>query len=252
MTGEPLLERLLPAGPPLTADDYCAQLAPWRHPFTDRPRLLCNMVSTLDGLIAIEGRSGAIGGDGDHALFHALRTVVDAVLVGTGTLRAERYGRLVRNPERRARRAELGLAEDPLTLLISRSGMLPWQAPLFEAPEQRVVIVGPAAAIHPPADVRAQLDIFDMVAPTPLAALRAVHAAHGVRAVLCEGGPTLNASLLADGVLDELFLTLGPLLAGDQPDPMRVLAGDEVDPPARAGLLSVLRHGDELFLRYAV
>jgi riboflavin biosynthesis pyrimidine reductase len=250
---EPLLERLLPAGLPLTADELCAQLRPWEHGFPDRPRVLCNMVSTLDGLVTIHGRSGPIAGPGDHALFHALRTVVDAVLIGTGTLRAERYGRLVRRPERRARRAALGLAEDPLAILITRSGELPWSAPLFDAPEQRVVIVVPAASLHPPAHVRAQLDVIDMAAPTPAAALRAVHESHGVRAVLCEGGPTLNRGLIGDGVLDELFLTLGPLLAGgDQADALRVLEGDALDPPARAELLSVLRHQDELFLRYAL
>jgi riboflavin biosynthesis pyrimidine reductase len=252
VAGEPLLERLLPAGAPLTADELCAELRPWERPFPDRPRVLCNMVSTIDGLIAIKGRSGPIGGPGDHALFHALRTVVDAVLVGTGTLRAEQYGRLVRRPERRAKRAALGLAEDPLAIVLTRSGELPWSAPLFEVPEQRVALVGPAASIDPPGTVRAQLDVIDMPGPRPGDALRALHA-HGVRAVLCEGGPTLNASLVADGVLDELFLTVGPLLAGGgPPDPLRVLGGAELDPPAEAELVQVLRHGSELFLRYAL
>jgi riboflavin biosynthesis pyrimidine reductase len=250
---EPLLEQLLPPGPALSADELCARMRPWEHGFADRPRVLCNMVATLDGLITVGGRSGPIGGPGDHALFHALRTVVDAVLIGTGTLRAERYGRLVRRPERRARRAALGLVEDPLAILITRRGELPWSAPLFEAPEQRIAVVGPAAGLDPPAHVRARIDVIDMPVPTPAAALRAVHEAHGVRAVLCEGGPTLNRSLLGDGVLDELFLTLGPLLAGGgEPDALRVLAGDAVEPPARAELRSVLRHGDELFLRYAL
>jgi riboflavin biosynthesis pyrimidine reductase len=138
---EPLLEPLLPAGPPLTADELCAQMRPWERSLADRPLVLCNMVATLDGLITIGGRSGPIGGPGDHALFHALRTVVDAVLVGTGTLRAESYGRLVRRPERRERRAALGLEEDPLAVLVTRSGEIPWSAPLFEASEQRVAIV---------------------------------------------------------------------------------------------------------------
>jgi riboflavin biosynthesis pyrimidine reductase len=74
-----------------------------------------------------------------------------------------------------------------------------------------------------------------------------------VRAVLCEGGPTLNRGLIGDGVLDELFLTLGPLLAGGgEDDVLRVLAGEPLEPPAQARLVGVLRHDDELFLRYAL
>jgi riboflavin biosynthesis pyrimidine reductase len=245
-------ERLLPAGPAATADELCAEMRPWEHPCDGRPRVLCNMVSTLDGLITIDGRSGPIGGAGDHAMFHALRTVVDAVLVGTGTLRVERYGRLVRRPERRARRAALGLAEDPLALLVTRTGQVEWGAPMFDAPEQRVVIVAPEGVLHPPPEVRAQLDVIPMAAPTAAAALGAVHETHGVRAVLCEGGPTLNRGLIGDGVLDELFLTLGPVLAGGDGDGLRVLAGDPLQAPHHAALRWVLRHNDELFLRYAL
>jgi riboflavin biosynthesis pyrimidine reductase len=252
VAGEILLERLLPPGPPATADDICAAMRPWEHDLPDRPRVLCNMVTTLDGLITIDGRSGPIGGPGDHELFHALRTVVDAVLVGTGTLRVERYGRLVRRPERRARRAALGLAEDPLAILVSRTGIVPWDAPLFAAPEQRVAIVAPEGTLRPPSDVQAQVDVVAMTAPTPAAALRALHASHGVRAVLCEGGPTLNRGLVGDDVLDELFLTLGPVLGGGDGDVLRILAGDPLDAPARARLVHVLRHEDELYLRYAV
>jgi riboflavin biosynthesis pyrimidine reductase len=159
----------------------------------------------------------------------------------------------VRRPERRERRAALGLEEDPLAVLVTRSGEIPWSAPLFEASEQRVAIVAPEGAVHPPSSVRAQLELVALAAPTPAAALRAVHASHGVRAVLCEGGPTLNRGLIGDGVLDELFLTLGPLLAGGgEDDVLRVLAGEPLEPPAQARLVGVLRHDDELFLRYAL
>ena len=245
---EPQFERLLPPGPAAGAVELLAEQRPWERALADRPRVLVNMVATLDGRVTIGGRSGPIGGPGDHAIFHGLRTVVDAILVGSGTLRAERYGRMVRKPERRARRAELGLEEDPLALLITHSGRLAWDAPLFAAPEQRLVVVThPRAAPVP--DVDAQLERVDLPAPTPAAALREVHRRHGIRSVLCEGGPTLNRGLLGDGVLDELFLTLGPLLGGGD-DVLRILAGEELPEPVRLRLANVLRHEDELYLRY--
>ena len=217
-------DRLLPPAEPVDVDGLLDGLRPWERPKDDRPLVMVNMVATADGLITIGGRSGPIGGPGDHAVFHGLRTIVDAVLVGTGTLRVERYGRVVRDEERRARRADLGLAEDPIALLITRSGDLPWEAPLFAAPEQHVVIAGPAEA------------------------LVAVRERFGVRAVLCEGGPHLNRGLLADGVLDELFLTVSPKLALQ--DAKRIVSGPALDAPVDMELLTVARHESELYLRY--
>ena len=243
-------ERLHPPGAPVDVDELLAGLRPWERAPDDRPLVMVNMVATADGLVTIGGRSGPIGGPGDHALFHGLRTIVDAVLVGTGTLRAERYGRVVRNPERRARRGELGLAEDPLALLISHSGNLPWDAPLFHAPEQHVVIVAQPGVAQMPDGLEARVEVIELAGPSPAAALRAVREAHGVRAVLCEGGPTLNRGLLGDGVLDELFLTIGPKLAGE--DALRIVAGEPLEAPVDMELLSVARHESELYLRYAL
>lgn len=249
---EPSFDRLLPPGDAVDVQTLLASLRPWERAPDDRPLVLVNMVATADGLITIGGRSGPIGGPGDHALFHGLRTIVDAVMVGTGTLRAERYGRLVRAPARRALRGSLGLAEDPVALLISQSGNLPWDAPLFAAPEQHVVVVAPPGAAEVPAQARARIELIELTAPTPAAALRAVRERHpGMRAVLCEGGPTFNRALLADRVLDELFLTISPKLAASD-DALRVVAGDPLPEPVDMRLLSVAHHEGELYLRYAL
>src|SRR3954447_15306404 len=152
----PAFDRLLPPAAPASALDVLAATRPWERPPGDRPLVLVNMVATLDGRVAIEGGSTKIGGEGDFEMFHGLRTVVDAVLAGTGTLRAETYGRLVRSPERRAARAALGLAEDPLAVVLTRSGDVPWQAPLFAAPEQEVVVVTRPMAVTVPPGVRAR------------------------------------------------------------------------------------------------
>lgn len=241
-----LIERLHPPGPPVEADHLLGALRPWERAPEDRPLVMVNMVATADGLITIGGKSGPIGGDGDHAMFHGLRTIVDAILVGSGTLRAERYGRMVRKPERRAARAALGLAEDPIALLLTRSGDLPWDAPLFAAPEQRVVIAGRCS---PPAGLAAQIEVVE--ADGPAAAMRALRSSFGVRALLCEGGPTLNRALLAAGVVDELFMTLAPKLAVAG-DGLRIVVGEPLGAPVEMALLSVSRWEGELYLRYGL
>jgi riboflavin biosynthesis pyrimidine reductase len=157
----------------------------------------------------------------------------------------------VRRPERRAQRAALGLAEDPVAVVLTRSGDVPWSAPLFDAPEQRVAVVTAPGRARVPAAVRAQVDVVELEDPSPGPALRALREHHGLRAVLCEGGPTLNRGLLADGVLDELFLTVAPLLVAGEED-RGIVAGPLLDAPAELALRHVCRHGDELLLRYAV
>src|ERR671930_4080 len=84
--------------------------------YADRPYVVLNFATTLDGRAAIEGRSGAIGSDTDTEMLQLLRTRVDAVMIGAGTMRAERYGRMVSDPEFRAFRERTGLAHDPLAV----------------------------------------------------------------------------------------------------------------------------------------
>lgn len=243
-------ERLSPEPGLATARELLASLAPGAHALADRPYVLLNMVVSADGRVTIGGRSGPIGGPGDQEMFWELRGLCDAVLIGTGTLRAERYGRLVRDGDRRARRIADGLAEDPLAVLFSRELDLPWTAPMFGVPEQRVVIGCRADAPEPPA-VDAAVELVRMQEPRVTGLLQALRGAYGVRSLLCEGGPTLNARLLEERVLDELLLTVGPVLAGDSTAP-GLLTGLALEPRAELDLRWVLRHGDELFLRYAV
>lgn len=231
-----MFERLHPAPGPVSPAEVAAGL------HADRPRLFLDMIATVDGRATIGGRSGPIGGDGDEEMFHLLRTIPDAVLVGTGTLRAEGYGRLVRRPERRRARVAAGLEEDPWAVFISRSGDLPWDAPIFSAPEQRVLIFTRARVSPPTSRV-------EVVPEDDPAAVFEELAARGIRSVLCEGGPRLNRSLLEAGLVDELFLTIGPLLAGGDDEP-GIVAGEALAAPVGAELAWVLRHGDELFLRY--
>ena len=221
-------------------------------PPAGRPFTIVNFVASADGRVTAEGRSRGLGDDGDKAIFHGLRERVDAVLAGGVTLRTERYGRILGNPERRRRRLERGLPAEPLACVITRSGEVPTEIPLFGEPEARIIVFGPEALRAPLAACPAQVELVELVGArlTPAAALRRLRAEHGVRTLLCEGGPRLFASLLHDGLVDELFLTLAPrLVAGDGPT---LTAGPELRPPAPMRLRWLLARQQTLYARYAL
>jgi riboflavin biosynthesis pyrimidine reductase len=196
----------------------------------DRPYVVANMVATVDGRATVDGASAGLSGPADRALFHALRGQVDAVLAGTGTLRTERYRRLILQPQRREERRARGLQPDPLAVVLSRSGDLP-DIELLTDPEQpRAVFTGDDA--------------------DPASALRRVRQEHGVRSLLCEGGPTLLGSLFAAGLVDELFLVLSPVVVGG--DWPRTVVGPAFHPPVTLELVHLLEHDDMLFTRYRI
>jgi riboflavin biosynthesis pyrimidine reductase len=228
--------------------EWLAELRPHERAPEDRPFVYLNMVSTVDGRAAIEGRTRALGSVTDTLLLTELRTLADAVLIGSGTLRAEGYGKLVGNPERVARREAEGRPATPTAVLLSRSLDLPWDAGLFAATDQPVLVYTEADAA-PPATA-APLELVRLSECTPPAALRDLRA-RGVRALLCEGGPTLNRALLASGVVDELFLTLAPLLAGNAAS-LRIVEGEDLPELLGLALEWVLHHDDELYLRYRI
>jgi riboflavin biosynthesis pyrimidine reductase len=243
------LERLAPSGAPRPVADLLAEVRPRERAHPGRPFTYVNMVASVDGRAGLDGTSAALGDDADLEMLLELRTLADAVLIGTGTLRAEGYDQLVRAPERRARRVAAGACEDPTAVLISRRLDLPWEAGLFASPEQPVLVYTESGGEPPPVAAPVELarlpGALDL--PTILADLRA----RGVRSLLCEGGPTLNRVLLEARLVDELFLTVAPLVAGENGAPS-IVAGGALSPPAPAALQWVLRHGDELFLRYAL
>ena len=205
------------------------------------------MIETVDGRAARDGRSATIGGDADLQRLLDLRTMADAVLIGTGTLRAEGYDRLVRSEERRARRLEMGLTEDPLAVVLSRRFDIPWEAGLCQAPEQPVLIYTGADAGEPP-DVPAPVEVVRLEVASLTEMLNDLHA-RGVRKLLSEGGPTMHGALWAAGAVDELYLTITPLITGDADEPT-IVDGGRLPLAVELELLEVDRIGSELFLRY--
>lgn len=217
----------------------------------ERPWVVTNFATTADGRATIDGRSGPIGDDGDLEVFRRLRTQVDALLIGTRTLGIERYGRAVRRPELRAAREALGLVPEPLVATVSRSGELPLDIPLFQTPDADVVVFAPTATPEPDCPACVTLVRLDPAELTLTSALRHLRAEHGVRSLLCEGGPTLMGALLHEGLVDEVFLTLAPQLAGGGTGPT-MSSGPALADPATLELVWALERAGSLYLRYAV
>lgn len=242
---ERFLSLLPEAGAELTADDLAAAVPGEAPP--GRPFLLVNMIATADGRATISGRTGPIANRADYELFHALRTRVDAVMVGAETVRVEGYGRMVPDAENRAARERAGLPADPLALIVTRSVALPADVGMLRAPENRVVVLTPSpdAKLEPTAAevsyVRGPLE----------EGVRRLRSELGVRSVLCEGGPQLLGDLVRAGLVDELHLVLAPKLAGGHA-PLTILSGADVEPPRELTLRSLHESGGYLFMRYVL
>jgi riboflavin biosynthesis pyrimidine reductase len=239
------VERLVPDPGPTSVAEQLDEYRPWEDPPAERPRLALNFAGTLDGRASIDGRSGAIGSDTDTDMLVGLRERFDAVMIGAGTMRAEQYGRIVSDPARRAHREELGLPGDPLVVIVGGLD-LPWDAGLFTEGGGEVVLFtaaeeDPPATATPTQVVRASNGRVDLTT-----AMRHLRTEHGVRSILCEGGPRLHSQLQAAGLADELFLTIAPKLVGAGGT---ILEG-ALPEVAELELAWLLREDSELFARY--
>lgn len=217
-----------------------------------RPWLLVNMITSVDGATTTEGRSGGLGSAGDRAVFLALRSIADVILVAAGTVRAERYGPVALDAAHQARRSGRGQSPVPRLAIVSRSLDLDRGGRLFtESLEPPIVITSPAS------DRARRTELTDAGADLVLAgtgpdvdlpiALRTL-GEMGAHVVLCEGGPSFNGALLAAGLVDEVCVTLAPWLVGGES--ARLAHG--ADPPdlAPLELRRVLEDDGSLFLRY--
>jgi riboflavin biosynthesis pyrimidine reductase len=185
------MRRLIPDPGETTVEQQLDSYRPWEQTHDDRPFLAMNFAATVDGRATIAGVSGPIGSDVDTAMLVGLRTRFDAVMIGAGTMRAERYSGLSKR------------------LIVVESG-----------PNGRVDLPALLSSLH----------------------------SEGVRALLCEGGPTLHTSLQTAGLVDELFLTIAPKLTGGEAP--RILEGPALPATTELELAWLLEHEGELFARY--
>lgn len=214
--------------------------------------LRINMVASVDGSVTdSEGRAGGLGGDGDWEVFRALRALADGILVGAGTARIEGYGPHRLNAELAARRRADGRADPAAIVVVSRSLDLDVTTPLFAeartptliltcaaAPQRRRALVGRHARVVVAGD-----DEVDLAG-----ALEQLGAEHGLDHLVCEGGPTLNGGLLRTGLVDELCMTVAPLLTGS--------GGSGIVRPPTVGadleLRSLCEQDGEVYIRYGL
>ncbi len=226
-------------------------LPPSWHGDAARPYVIVNMVSSVDGRTATEGKSAGMGSRIDRRSMRTLRSKADAVMIGAGTLRAEKLS--------------LGLDEtdgvQPLAIIVSVTGSIPLDEHLVVGGGQEVLVLlsdkapegvaeqlrGPAQVMRAPAGSTGGVDL-DI-------ALRALKAERGVDVVVVEGGPGLNHALISGNLVDELFLTVAPeLLGGRAAETLTLLRGPEIPARDRPALELVSIHlaDSELFLRYSL
>ncbi len=249
------MRRLLPH-PTDDVDLLAAYGEPSRVGPSGRPWVLLNMAASADGATAVDGVSGAIGGAPDRAVFRAVRAIPDVILVAAGTLRAERYGPPRADDEVRSRRTTRGQAPVPRLAIVTATVDLDPDLAVFSDPAAPpLVLVPPDASHRHPARVAALEGRADVVAAGTepgtvdlTAALTMLSGTAGV--VLAEGGPSLNGQLVAAGLLDELVMTLAPVVVSGEA--ARLAHGTPLPTPLDLELSWVLEEDGVLFLRYLV
>ena len=216
----------------------------------DRPRVRLNMIASIDGAGSLDGRSARLGGPADKALFSTLRSLADVILVGAATMRTESYGPALLDDAARDRHRQLGLAPVPPIAVVTRACRLDWSSPFFgEAEPRPIIITAASAGTRDRAHAAQVADLIiagdDQVDLTD--ALRAL-GERGHDNVLAEGGPGVAAQLASADLLDELRITLSPVLTGG--DASRILSGHPIEPPTGFELHQVLESEGFLFVRY--
>ena len=199
------------------------------------------MVASVDGRAALNGSAVGIGSTADKHLMRELRAEADVVLHGAGTVRADPLSARVPH-ELSVQRVTRGLSEQPLGVIVTRSGNLPTEHPYYDSPTLIYVVGDHDVPVRKPTvEIRHIASVSDICGD-----LRA----RGVQRVLCEGGPTLNTALFQAGLVDEIFLTIAPKLFGGQ-DPLTIVKGPSLG-VIHLELRSLVELDGELFLKYGV
>jgi len=213
-----------------------------------RPYVAINMVSSIDGRTAIGGKASRIGSETDRRVMRTLRSRADAVMIGAGTLRAEKLSLGLDDP----------VGPQPLAVIATSTGDVPLRRNLIVGEGQKVLVI---TTHHAPKDLDDQLagQAHVLRVPATLSgavdlgeALRVLKAEHAVELLLVEGGPSLNHALISSNLADELFLTLAPKLLGGILDESPTILNGPVLAARDVNLLSAHLAGNELFLRYTL
>jgi riboflavin biosynthesis pyrimidine reductase len=216
----------------------------------EAPSLRMNFVSSLDGAVDVGGYSEGLSGPADKRIFGLLRQLSDVVMVGAGTLRHEGYRAVRLDERRRAWREAHGLVPYPTLVVVSASlDVDPGQGAFADAPVRPIVVTHAQSPPHRRARVEQVAELLirgdhEVDLTAAVAELRA----RGLGQILCEGGPHLFGGLLRAGLVDDLCLTVSPLLAG--PGAGRIIAGPPRGATLGMNLVHILTADDTLFTRY--
>ena len=223
-------------------EGFTAPVAP-----AGRPSVAVNMVTSIDGRAQLAGTAEGLGSRADRLLMRIYRASFDAVLSGAGTLLQTGVWLRV-GDELAARRVADGRSPNPIGVIVAGSSPIPADIGWFDGDERRILIVG---SDNPTETVPAGTELLRATdpRPSPVWVLQML-ADRGVASVLLEGGPHLNAAFVATRLVDELYWTIGPHLIGSDALPMVASFAPDDAELWRGHLTSVMRHEDELLLRY--
>lgn len=242
--------RVLLPSPADEVDVHAFYAADW----VETGGLRVNFIASADGAASAAGKSAGLQTPGDNLIFAALRDLADVVVAGAGTVMTEGYRAITVPEPRRSIRRAYGMRDALPTAVVSRTLRLDPSASLFvdAQGESRTIVLTCAAA--PPDRLTALRPVADVVicgdeAVEPARA-RAALEERGHSRILSEGGPTAFADFVAGGAVDELCLTVSPLLIG--PGPARITAGGPWEAVAGLVLTGALEEDSALFLRYRV
>jgi riboflavin-specific deaminase-like protein len=214
-----------------------------------KPYVVLNLVQSTDGKASIDGKASGLGTDTDREVMRTLRAKADAVMVGGGTLRAERLSLSLDADDTRS---------VPRAAILTNSGDLPLEKNLVRDPRQDVLVLLPEGAGREVEKHLARLAETRRVPATESGtvdlrrALEILKSDYGVDVLLCEGGPALNAGLISADLADEVFLTVAPMLVGTQSRRGANASSTGLGEPLPLRLISLRVAGEELFLRYSL
>lgn len=244
----PRVDKLWPTDEGNRADEALEAYYAYPSPL-ERPWVRVNFVSSLDGAGTVDGTSRGLSSPTDRRVLGLIRDLSDVVLVGAGTAIAEGYGGIKRKPVRTDRRRRHGLSEVPPIAVVSRHCSLTPESALLTD-----TVVPPIVLTCADAPVERRRALTEAGADLVLAGehevdlheVLAALEARELRRIGCEGGPTLFGDLVEHDLVDELCLTVSPLLTGG--DAGRIATGEHARQPRRMRLLSALHADDSLLL----
>lgn len=220
------------------------------YAYASTPWLRINMVSSLDGVIERNGTARDLSSDADRKVFHVMRSLADVVLVGAGTARRENYGPILFNDDVVAQRRARGQSDHIPVAIVTRSCAFDWSHKIFTESVVTPLIYTVDEKAHEHSE-RNDCEIVGVGEnDVDVSRVRADLYERGLTRVLCEGGPSLNETLLQSGLVDELCLTLSPQLAGH--DDKSISGSHSFDVPSRCELTQIIHHEGDLFLRYSL